>query len=48
MTGEVDGREAKFFSVSDHEGQPIEEIKGEFCIWGKISRVDKLDPVMDP
>jgi len=30
------GREAKFFSVSDHAGQTGEELGGEFCIFGKI------------
>jgi len=31
-----------------HVGQPVEKIKGEFCIWGKIFWRAHLNPVMDP
>jgi len=38
----------EILSVSDHEGQTVEEFKCEFCILGEILWGDKLDPVMDP
>jgi len=36
LTGEIGGREAKFFSVSDHAGQTGEELRAEFCIREKF------------